>query len=108
MAGSSGGNGAGGSAGSDAAADSTTSAPGGTAAPPTPPLVQPQRSADSPHHAVDFEDSDYGDAHSWGGSPESSMSAYYSPRCITSTSPPFQIQEQREQTKTILQQKRML
>lgn len=57
-----------------------------SAMPPTPPLVQPQRSAaalDAEIEDAEQDSDEFGDAHSWaGGSPESSMSAYYSPRCI--------------------------
>jgi hypothetical protein len=62
------------------AADGTAS----SAAPRTPPMVQPQRSGAARN--ATFEDAasgsdDFDDANSWaGGSPESSMSAYYSPR----------------------------
>ncbi len=49
-------------------------------APATPPLVAPARSLDGADSAR-LEDSDYADADSsWGGSPSSSMTNFYSPR----------------------------
>jgi hypothetical protein len=82
------GNSGGGGGGSqDLSAASATTAAGGTAdrpAPRTPPMVLPQRSVtvrDARAEDVASGSDDFDDARSWaGGSPESSMSAYYSPR----------------------------